>query len=147
MTPEVRAQLEAVNLRINQIPYQLLATTVDEPYDMWRDTPVEGGSFPCRDYVMAKASALRDTGWDPKFLFGVLCWTERVMPDTDPNNLYSGRERHAVLGVLVDYETFILDSRFDDLYRWDQPLADYLWEHAQISGTTNWRDVSQTGLA
>lgn len=129
LTPEQRDQLEAVNLRINAIPYNALMGR-DEPADMWTDTPLAGESFVCRDYVLDKAKELQADGWPHDSMTVVICWTE-----TD--------ERHAVLAVETgDPSPMILDSRFDEIYRMDAPLAPYRWEARQIAGTTEFKPLA-----
>src|SRR6266851_239186 len=61
-TLEQFAQLESVNTRINAIPYVADDPRFGEPFDTWKSTP-DGKSWPCRDYVVAKAAVLRDLGW------------------------------------------------------------------------------------
>lgn len=134
MTPEQWQQLCEVNERINQIPYDAIEGA-QEPPDWWSDIPAPGWSWVCRDYVLAKATALRNVGWDPRALTVIVCWTEPV--DEPPQ-----RERHGVLGVDVDGETWILDNRFPAPYRMRNPSADYLWEMRQIPGTTEWQAIT-----
>lgn len=138
MTPEQQAELQSVNTRVNAIPYNAL-TAPDEPPDWWTDSLVHGRSFVCRDYVLQKADELKALGWPASALTVILCFTEPVRPPPDD------REYHAVLGVDVDGQTWVLDSRFDDIYLWTQPPADYRWDRQQIAGTTEFRDAS-TGL-
>ena len=96
-TLEQFAQLENVNTRINAIPYVADDPRFGEPFDTWKSAP-DGKSWPCRDYVIAKAVALRDLGWPREALSVVLCWIE---PRGDPPK----REYHAVLAVEVSGET------------------------------------------
>jgi hypothetical protein len=95
-------------------------------------------------FTQAKAKELKALGWPDDDLWTVICWTEHVEPPIS-SNPYSGRERHEVLEVRVDGETWILDSRFNEPYLWTNPPADYLWEGEQTSDN-EFRDVSQTGL-
>lgn len=134
MTPEQLDQLREVNARINALPYEAVRGAY-EPVDWWSDVPVPGQSWLCRDYVLAKASALRDAGWDPLCLTVIVCWTEPV--DEPPQ-----RERHAVLAVAVDGETWILDNRYSEPYRMGDGTVDYVWEMRQIAGTTEWQAIA-----
>lgn len=133
MTPEQWRELCDVNSQVNEIPYEALQGT-QEPPDWWSDIPVPGQSWMCRDYVLAKATQLRAAGWDPLSLTVIVCWTE---PVGDP----PARERHAVLAVEIEGETWILDNRFPLPYRKTQPAADYVWEMRQVAGTTEWQAV------
>ncbi len=128
-------QLQDVNTRINAIPYVGLVGPT-EPVDQWLDTPLVGESWVCRDYVLAKAKALGDMGWDGEKMSVVLCWTEVVaLPPND-------REYHAVLGVKVDTGVLmILDSRFDTIYPWDSPPAQYIWDRQQVAMSAEFRDA------
>ena len=129
MSEAQRAELAAVNLAVNTIPYQALPAP-DEPWDWWSDAPVAGHSWVCRDYVLAKAERLRRLGWPPAALSVVLCWTE-------------AGEYHAVLAVeLAGGEPLILDSRFDDIYPMARPPAGYRWDCRQIAGTTGFAPVA-----
>lgn len=132
-------KLQALNTEVNKIPYVALPGPT-EPVDYWTYKPEQGKSFVCRDFVEDKAEQLRRGGIDPLTLMVVLLWTEPVLPP--PND----REYHAVLAVDVSGEIWVLDSRFENIYRWDNPPADYEWDRQQIPGTTDFRDVSATGL-
>lgn len=145
-TSEQLAELRATNARINAIPYNTIPS-IGEGADVWKDTPDSGDWF-CRDYVLAKADQLKTLGWAPTDLTVVLCWTEPVKAPPDPptGQPSDTREYHAVLACDAGGNTWVLDSRFDDIYLWTQPPADYLWDRQQIAGTTDFRDVSVTGL-
>ena len=119
MTPDQLAQLTEVNRRINLIPYNA-QLGVGEPADFTTDTPVPGWSFVCRMYTQTKSKELKALGWSDDDLWTVICWTEHVAPPISDNS-YSGRERHEVLEVRIDGETWILDSRFADPYLWTKP--------------------------
>lgn len=133
MTPEQRDQLQAVNTEFNIIPY-VAGMGPTEPVDYWAYQPEAGKSWVCRDYTEAKAERLRQAGWSPLALTVMLCWTEEL-PGI-------GREYHAMLAVGVDGETWMLDSRFPDIYQLDQPPADYRWDRRQIAGTTSFDPVT-----
>jgi predicted transglutaminase-like cysteine proteinase len=138
------AELQAVNSRINQIPYSALPGP-QESVDWWTDIPVTGNSFVCRDYVLAKSDVLLAAGWEKSELTVILCWTEVTDPTTAAQGAYAGREYHAVLGVGGDTEVWILDSRADEIYHPSNMPFPYLWDRQQIAGTTEFRDAS-TGL-
>lgn len=136
-------QLRQVNAEQNALPYNSLPG-IGEPPDYTSDTPRAGWSWVCRMFTEAKATELKRLGWPDDALWTIICYTERVAaPISD--NPYSGRERHEVLEVRLPGETWILDSRFLDPYRWDQPPADYLWE-GQQDNQNKFVDVSATGL-
>lgn len=123
VTESQLTQLREVNLRINAIPFDW-SPSLDEPPDWWSDTPVPGRSWVCRDYVLAKAQALREAGWDSLRLTVILCYTE-------------AGEYHAVLGVRMDDgETIVLDNRFPEVYPMSAPPAAYRWDRRQVAGTT-----------
>lgn len=143
MTPEQMDQLRLVNAEQNALPYNAIPG-VGEPPDYTSDTPRAGWSWVCRMFTEAKATELKRLGWPDETLWTIICYTEHV---TSPisDTPYSGRERHEVLEVRLPGETWILDSRFLDPYRWDQPPADYLWE-GQQDNQNEFVDVSATGL-
>lgn len=143
MTPEQMQQLRDVNARENAVPYSAIPG-MGEPPDWTSPTPRPGWSWVCRDYTQRKSDDLEALGWPSAALWTVLCWTEPVGP-VIADHPYSGRERHEVLEVRLPGETWILDSRFLDPYRWDQPPADYLWE-GQQDNQNKFVDVSATGL-
>lgn len=143
MSPEQLDQLRRVNAEQNAIPYSAIPG-VGEPPDWTSDTPRAGWSWVCRMFTQAKSAELKRLGWPDEALWTVICWIERVTPPIS-DNIYSGRERHEVLEVRLPGETWILDSRFLEPYRWDQPAADYLWEGEQTADN-EFRDVSKTGL-
>ncbi|HEX3862746.1 MAG TPA: transglutaminase-like cysteine peptidase [Stellaceae bacterium] len=128
-TQEQLDQLADVNTSVNALPYEA-AIGAHEPNDWWTDEPVPGQSWVCRDYVLAKADRLRAAGWAPGLLSVVLCYVETG-------------EYHAVLAVDDgDLEPLILDSRFSQIYRMDQPPAAYRWASRQIAGTTEFEPVA-----
>lgn len=143
MTPGQLAQLQSVNSEVNQIHYNAVMG-IGEPPDWWSSVSVKGWSWVCRMFAEMKSDRLEALGWPENDLWTVICWTELVESPIsgDP---YSGRERHAVLEVRLPGETWILDSRFDAPYRWDDPPADYRWEGEQTPDDL-FRDVSKTGL-
>lgn len=136
MTPEQFQQLVDTNRDINEWPTEVVVGP-DEPYDSYIDRPTIGHSFVCRDYVLAKSEALQDLGWPQSALAEIICWTEPVEDPPAP-------VRHGVLGVQLpgDPITWILDSRFADPYRMDQPLRPYRWEGRQIPGTTRFAPIT-----
>lgn len=122
--------LQSVNDAVNAIPYQGKVGTT-EPFDFWHVDPLAGQSWVCRDYVLAKAQQLRQYGVPPASLIVLLCWVE------PPSSGY-----HAVLGVLDDDNvTWVLDSRFENVYRMDSPPAPYTWDRRQVPGTTEFVKV------
>ena len=133
LTDEHRAQISQVNAEANAIPFDEVIGA-HEPVDWWTDDPDADGSFVCRDYVLLKAEKLQALGWNPHDMTVVLCWTE---PVGEPPQ----REYHAVLAVEVDGETWILDNRADDIYRWDQSPYDYQWDQRQVAGTTEFKSI------
>jgi len=129
MIPEQMAELTGLNRSVNALPF---IDHGDEPYDYWHDTPEPGKSWVCRDYVEMKAERLRESGWDPKLLRVVLCWTE------EPDSGY-----YAVLGVTVGSEIWILDSRADDPYLMQTPSPNgYRWDRIQVAGTVDFEPVA-----
>ncbi len=134
MTEEQQKQLAEVNLSVNALPY-VEAVGAHEPMDWWTDLPVEGQSWVCRDYVLAKADRLRALGWAAAALQVVLCWSE---PMGNPPT----RNYHAVLAVDTgDSAKMILDSRFDEVYQMDSPPADYIWDRIQVPGGVEFEPV------
>lgn len=129
MTPTEQLQLSEVNREVNLVPYDALPGPGEEE-DWWTNVLVPGNSFVCRDFVLMKADRLKALGWPASALTVVLCWTE-------PVGVERTREYHAVLAVETgDAQPMILDSRFDRIYRMDEPLADYEWDRRQVAGTT-----------
>jgi predicted transglutaminase-like cysteine proteinase len=128
MTPEQQAQLTNINTEVNAIPFDA-TPGVGEPPDWWTDQPMVGNSWVCRDYVQMKADKLKIVGWAPTFLTTILCYVETG-------------EYHAVLGVLVDDETWILDSRYDAPYLMSNPPPGYRWDRRQVAGTTEFQPVA-----
>ncbi len=144
-TPEQIAELQAINAKINAIPYNA-TPGVGEPPEWWSDTFNPNWSWVCRDYVEAKATALREVGWPVEDLLTILCWTEVV---GDPSDQWGGREYHAVLRVDADGDLYILDSRVQDpaqIYLANEPVYDYRWDKEQVVGTDGYCDISQTGV-
>jgi|HubBroStandDraft_1064217.scaffolds.fasta_scaffold210367_1 predicted transglutaminase-like cysteine proteinase len=133
MTPEQEGQLQAINVQVNAIPYNETPGK-GEPPDWWSDEPVAGNSWVCRDYTLMKADKLKALGWQASELTEVFCWVE---PEGNP----PVRGYHAVLAVSLDGECWILDSRFDPIYKPSDPSADYLWDKQQIVGTTDFRSL------
>lgn len=72
LTPEQHAELQAVNSRFNAIPYDDLPKAGEGP-DVWKAAP-DGGTYVCRDYVLAKLAVLTD--WPAAALSVVECWTD-----------------------------------------------------------------------
>lgn len=132
VTPDQQSQLQAVNTDVNAIPYIDLPGA-HEPADWWTDVPVAGNSWVCRDFVLAKADRLKALGWPPADLSVILCWTEPVDGQ---------REYHAVLGVTVDGELWILDSRLPLPYLKSEPPLPYQWDRMQVAGTTEFEPLA-----
>ena len=133
MTPAQLAELNTVNLAVNAIAYQA-TPGANEPPDLYLDEPIPGDSWVCRMYVQGKATRLRALGWpdDAGQLLELICVVETG-------------ERHAVLQVAdVDMpgDPYILDSRFDFIYRRSTPPPGYRWEAVQVAGTTTFEAVS-----
>jgi predicted transglutaminase-like cysteine proteinase len=120
-------QLTQINAEINGIPYVSLPK-VGEGYDVWKDQP-DGGTWECRDYVLVKKERLEGIGYANSDLSVVLCYTET-------------NEYHAVLAVEGGGETWIMDSRVQPVYRWDQPPYPYRWVWRQVAGTDQFNDIS-----
>jgi predicted transglutaminase-like cysteine proteinase len=116
--PEQLAQLRDVNTQANAIPYDAVQGA-HEPADWWTDDPNADGSFV----------------WDAASLTVVLCFTE---PLGDP----PVRAYHAVLAVEAGGETWILDNRAGDIYRWDEPPYPYQWDRRQVAGTTEFKSIA-----
>lgn len=133
---EQLAQLRAINSQVNAIPYEALGA--DASADNWIDAPAPGQVWECRDYTVTKAKALREAGWPVADMGVVLCWIEPEPPSAGQPPV---RQYHAVLGCSAGGEVYILDNRYRDIYRWDQPPYDYLWAHQQVPGTLTWRDA------
>lgn len=127
MTPAHIAQMQAINIQVNAIPFNAIPAP-NEADDVWKDMP-DGGTWVCRDSVLLKASKMRDMGWAREALTVVLCYTETG-------------ERHAVLAVEGNGETWIMDSRFDLPYPIDSPPAAYRWESRQVAGTTHFTSMA-----
>jgi predicted transglutaminase-like cysteine proteinase len=128
MTPEQRAQLDSVNLEVNQIPYVDMGP--GEPPDLYADEPAPGQGWVCREYTQRKATLLRERyGWPASDLAEIICYVETG-------------ERHAVLRVMVDGEAWILDSRFNDIQAMYPPRVGYRYEAEQIAGTTEFRSIA-----
>lgn len=133
-TSEQLIKLRTVNDTVNDVPYIADSSMFDEPPDTWKLVP-DGKGFVCRDYVIAKAAELIDQGWSKINLSVVLCYTEPV--EGFPNGEY-----HAVLAADSGDETWILDNRYSDIYRWDKPPFPYRWALRQIAGTDGFLDIS-----
>lgn len=121
-------ELQSVNARVNAEPYVADDPAFGELPDTWKVTP-DGKGFLCRDYTIAKANELINEGWAKADLSVVLCWTELG-------------EYHAVLAVEAGGETWILDNRAADIYRWNDPPYPYRWALRQVAGTDEFKDVS-----
>ena len=136
--------LRAVNSQWNETPYDSVPKA-GEAADTWIDAP-DGGEWECRDYVVAKANALRNMGVAPEEMSVVLCWTEPVKAPPDPptGQPSDTREYHAVLACDAGGEGFILDSRADDIYLWSDPPFDYLWWYQQTPDTVDFSDACRT---
>ncbi len=113
VTPIQLALLRAVNTQINDVPY-VLDSPMELP-DTWKCEP-DGKGFLCRDYVECKAEKLKEAGWDTEAnpLLTILCYDELG-------------EYHAVLGVLDNSDTWILDNRVPDIYLRSDPPYPYRW--------------------
>ena len=133
------AELQAVDASVNALPYNA-ACAAHEPSGLWKDKP-DGGSFECRDYVLAKENQLRiQGGWSALDLTVVECWIEPEAVPGAPVGSAPERQYHAVLAVEAGGETWILDNRTVNLppptiYRWDLSPFAYLWDRRQIPGT------------
>lgn len=144
-TPQQLAEMRQVNTAVNAVPYVELPGS-GQPPDWWTDMPTPGDSWVCRDYTQMKADQLKTLGWLGTDLTVVLCWCEPGTDTVTANNP-QGRGYHAVLACDASGDTWILDSRAADIYLWTQKPFDYLWYRQQIPGTTEFRDVSVTGLS
>ncbi len=137
MTPDQMQQLTDLNKQINELAY--VDPPASEAWNVWRDEPVTGQSWVCRDYVLMKAEKVRDLSWPESSLTVIECYTE------PPDSGY-----HAVLGVLDPDDssvTWIMDSRIDDPYLLDKPIppADqYKWDRRQIPGTVQFQQMNIT---
>lgn len=127
MTPDQMAQLQGVNAQVNAVPYDA-APRVGEYAGVWKDTP-DDGLWVCRCYVLDKEKLLRGLGWSASAMTVVECYTEND-------------EYHAVLCVEADGEDWILDSRFPQVYRWDQAPAAYRWDRRQLAGSTQFESIA-----
>lgn len=133
-TPEQLAELEMINDAINVVPYVADNSSFGEPPDLWKFIP-DGKGFVCRDYAVAKAAELVAEGWQPADLSVVLCYTEPVPGFPDG-------EYHAVLWAEAGGESWVLDNRAPQIYRWDQPPYPYRWALRQVAGTDGFLDIS-----
>lgn len=116
-------QLFDVNQQDNDIPFIETPGPYEAP-DFWTNIPVPGKSWVCRDYCMKKADDLKADGWAPLALTVALVYVETG-------------EYHATLAVDDgEPQPWILDSRFSQIYRKDQPPAAYRWDRRQVAGTT-----------
>jgi predicted transglutaminase-like cysteine proteinase len=133
-TPEQLTQLQWTNELVNAIPFVSDSPVFGEFPDTWKMQP-DGKGFVCRDYTQAKANILCGKGWSPLAMSVVLCWTE-------PLDGYPDGEYHAVLWVDVDGETWVLDNRVAQVYRWDQPPYPYRWNWRQVAGTDEFLSIA-----
>lgn len=136
-TPDQLTELQRINAQWNAIPFEALG--VDAGEDNWIEAPVPGQVWECRDYVAAKAKALREGGWSVGDMSVVLCYTE---PESAAPGEPAARAYHAVLGCSAGGVLYILDNRVGTVYPWDHPVYDYVWLHQQIPDTLTWRDAS-----
>lgn len=128
-------QLFDVNQQDNEIPF-VATPGPDEVADWWTDVPVPGKSWVCRMYTQRKADDLKALGWPASALTVILCYVETG-------------EYHACLAVDdgTPGNPLILDSRFPQVYRKNQPPAAYRWALQQVAGTTDFVPVAQRGGA
>lgn len=131
-------QLAAVNARMNEEPYTPDNPLFGELPDTWKVKP-DGKGWTCRNYAVAKAAELDNEGWQILDLAIVLCYTEPVSGFPDG-------EYHAVLAAEAGGDTWILDNRFTQIYRWDQQEATvgvkYRFVLHQVAGTDGFLDIS-----
>ena len=132
-TQEQLSELRSINSAVNSIGYTDIASA-HEPADVWKDTP-DDGTWVCRDYSLAKKERLVQGGWSAALLTVVICWTE---PEGDP----PFPELHAVLAAEFGDETWILDNRTPDIYRYDQEPYPYKWVKRQVPGTNTFEDIA-----
>lgn len=122
-------QLFDVNQQDNDIPF-VATPGPNEAYDFWTDVPVPGCSWTCRDYTQKKMDDLKALGWPPQSGTVVTCYVETG-------------EYHAVLAIDDgEPQPWILDSRYPQIYRMDNPPPGYRWVMRQIPGTTNFEAVA-----
>jgi predicted transglutaminase-like cysteine proteinase len=133
-TTRILTTLQAVNDQINLVPYVADNPAFGEVPDTWKFR-ADGKGFVCRDYAVAKAAALIADGWPRADLSVVLCYTE-------PLDGFPAGEFHAVLWAEAGGESWVLDNRFDAIYRWDKPPAPYRWALRQVAGTDGFLDIS-----
>lgn len=100
--------------------------------DYWTAAAAQGGD--CEDFALAARARLMAMGWPARSLRLAMAWTEK--------GAY-----HAVLTIDAEHKgrlaTFVLDSRFDDVRRWDE-LTDrgYRWDRRQAAGLPYWVTVA-----
>lgn len=135
-TPDQLASLREVNRAANALEYVTDSPLFGEAPDTWKFRP-DGKGWECRDYAEAKAVALQGLDWPQSALSIVLCYTE-------PLPGYPDGEYHAVLWVEAGDETWCLDNRAPDIYRWDRPPYPYRWALRQVAGTDGFLDISST---
>jgi len=143
-TPEQLAQLQAANDQINATPYD--ENVQADAADLWVDTPGIGTGYECRDYVLGKSKLLREQGFPVPDMSVVLCYIEPEPPLDNPAGA-PVRQLHAVLACNAGGDIYILDNRAPQIYLWTDPPYPYLWAQQQIASTTDFKDVSKTGLA
>jgi len=132
LTEQRWRELEGVQRRIAR----LADRSDDELFrraDFW--TVADGSGGDCEDHALAARAMLLELGWPARALRLAMGWTEKG-------------EYHAVLtvdarsrGVLT---TFIVDSRFDGVRRWDELTErGYRWDRRQAAGLPYWVTVAQ----
>jgi predicted transglutaminase-like cysteine proteinase len=114
-TPQIRAQLEFVNRRVNDsIAPQPDRATLD---DRWQVAPLEGR---CHDYAVTKQHYLREAGWPSSSL---------LLAEV---TLKSG-EHHLILVVQTESDEFVLDNLNSTIVPMIEARNEYYWNRVQSS--------------
>jgi predicted transglutaminase-like cysteine proteinase len=132
LTPDRWNQLSSVHRAV----YSLGAradSSLFQRSDYWVSAGNQGGD--CEDHALAARARLLELGWPPRSLRLAMAWTE--------NGDY-----HAVLTIDAEQKgqlaTYVLDSRFKDVRRWDELSArGYRWDRRQAPGLPFWVTVDQ----
>ena len=85
----------------------------------------ESGKGDCEDFALEKRRRLLAEGWPASDLRIAACWVE--------NGGY-----HAVLVAVLDGDWWVLDNRYDIMWRWDQ-MQHYKWHKMQDEAGV-WRE-------
>lgn len=102
MTPDIRAKLNKVNLRVNKKTTYRTDTSLYGKTEFWA---IAQGKGDCEDYSLAKLKELLKEGIPRKDMSLATCW---CVPGD--NSSY-----HAVLIVHTNEGDLVLDNRYDSI--------------------------------